>query len=785
MARFARYRQSHLKEDLDKSILHYTETIFLPPILAQPFLNVVQTLFHIAIALLRRSQEFELPEGIKYSVEYLRYLRRFPLDSFDIYRTLVTISLICALCTQVRLGADDRTQDIKEMVVLCNELISSNKYEDVLTAAIRYLDEAVTTVESSHILPTEILDEVIACLRDAVKVCPLAPASYEVMNALAHALGIRFLKTHSQGDYEEATAVLERILEPGGCPDSFRAKPSSLAIMLALVRSVFFQEPEYSEVAISRLREGSSSPFLSEELRLLLTSGLVTQAQHRFREYSLDESLGEANSYISHLVNVSSSSSLAESAELLSWPRLVVRETYSTTELQQQIEHLEDLLSVPPPGTESHTECLYHLEKWYESKIRRTSGISDLEEAIKYSRLSLGATHTSHPWRINPLCTLYSMLLRAFRVTRKTNYLDESITIGYEILGLKTAQQARFPVTRMLATSLFTREHLLGRIEDRHEAIRLISSVINDHYTREPDRFELSCKWAITARSIGHPTTPTAYKMAMSLMQKSYSFAPTVSIQHTRLVAMGKNCQTMPLDYASYQIGLGRFEEAVETLEQGRALLWSEMRGLRTPVFQLTQTDSQMAKKFAMINQELETLTIALTPSGRPEVEDGVNQDKDGTDPFSRLVIKRMKLVEERDTLISQIRSRPGLEGFLKAPSFDTLRSAASRGPVVIIKHCEWRSDIVIVFHNSLSCTIPTAKTFYADANKLQDELIKARKRGLDSEEYQDALRSVLKDLYELVGQPVVKRLRLLGVPEQSRIWWCPTSVFCSLPGLA
>ena len=233
---------------------------------------------------------------------------------------------------------------------------------------------------------------------------------------------------------------------------------------------------------------------------------------------------------------------------------------------------------------------------------------------------------------------------------------------------------------------------------------------------------------------------------------------------------MGKNCQTMPLDYASYQIGLGRFEEAVETLEQGRALLWSEMRGLRTPVFQLTQTDSQMAKKFAMINQELETLTIALTPSGRPEVEDGVYQDKDGTDPFSRLVIKRMKLVEERDTLISQIRSRPGLEGFLKAPSFDTLRSAASRGPVVIINHCEWRSDIVIVFHNSLSCTIPTAKTFYADANKLQDELIKARKRGLDSEEYQDALRSVLKDLYELVGQPVVKRLRLLGVPEQSRI---------------
>src|SRR5713101_7197095 len=31
-------------------------------------------------------------------------------------------------------------------------------------------------------------------------------------------------------------------------------------------------------------------------------------------------------------------------------------------------------------------------------------------------------------------------------------------------------------------------------------------------------------------------------------------------------------------------------------------------------------------------------------------------------------------------------------------------------------------------------------------------------------------------------GRPVIKRLNELNVPEQSRVWWCPTSVFCSLP---
>ncbi|KAN0141133.1 CHAT domain containing protein [Lactarius tabidus] len=53
---------------------------------------------------------------------------------------------------------------------------------------------------------------------------------------------------------------------------------------------------------------------------------------------------------------------------------------------------------------------------------------------------------------------------------------------------------------------------------------------------------------------------------------------------------------------------------------------------------------------------------------------------------------------------------------------------------------------------------------------------------GLDSSKYDDTLASVLAELYELIGKPVMDRLHQLRVPEQSRIWWCPTSVFCSLP---
>jgi hypothetical protein len=361
--------------------------------------------------------------------------------------------------------------------------------------------------------------------------------------------------------------------------------------------------------------------------------------------------------------------------------------------------------------------------------------------------------------------------------TNKTNYIDESIILGYDMLKSKGASTQRVQIIQQLVSCLLTRERLLGRREDRHEAIRLISMVIDDQYAREPDRFELSCLLAILALSVNHPTTLAAFKTAMTLMQKSLSFAPTVSIQHARLVVMDEHCQWMPLGFTSYQIYLGRFEEAIETLEQGRSLLWSELRGFRTPVAQLIAGNSPLAKRFDEINQELEALAVSTTPSGRPEAE-----ARDGMDPFCRLVVKQQKLVEERDTLISQIRCQPGFEGFLMAPSFTTLRSVASRGPVILINHCIFRSDIMILYHNSPPCFIPTPNNFFCRANELRDRLVDARKVGLDSGKYQHALRTVLRDLYELIGEPVVQMLRSLGVPEQSRVWWCPTSAVCSLP---
>ncbi|KAH9005585.1 CHAT domain-containing protein [Lactarius hatsudake] len=664
------------------------------------------------------------------------------------------------------------------MVDLCREFLGPNISADFPAAAFGRLGSVVLG-EWARGRIVQSLDKVVECLQDAAKLCPLGSESHRVLFALAAAFWVRFQETHSNEDYEEGTALLERILDPnqpGECPDSFRDNVLHLASGFAFTRSVIFENPEYSEISISHLRTSLSSSSIVGTSRLAITRALASQNRERFTHYSLAESLEEANSYTSQLVDLLS----FESPYSEEFGRFL--RTYPMERVTEEVQRLEELLSNTPLGTPQYKRLVSELEEWYKSKYCHTNDISDIEESVKYSRLSLAATHSHDQWRFILLFSLRNVLFLAFEKTSKINYLDDSITIGYDILALKGAQFVHFHAIRTLVSSLLTREQLLGRREDRLEAIRLMSMAVDNQYAREPDRFLLSCQWAILARNIRHPTTLTAYKTAMSLVQKSLSFAPTVSIQHTRLVAMAEYCQKMPLDYASFQIKLGRFEEAVETLEQGRALLWSEMRSLRTQMVRLIEEDPPLAKRFAEINQELEALTTSITPSGRPEMEGGVGEGSDGMDPFGRLVVKQRKLVEERDALIYQIRGRPGLDGFLKAPSFTALRSAASHGPVIIINHCRWRSSILILFHDFLPRTIPTTDDFYDRANKIRDELVEARKYGLDSGEYQVALSSVLKCLYELVGEPVITRLQVLGVPEQSRIWWCPTSVFCSLP---
>ncbi|KAH9030402.1 CHAT domain-containing protein [Lactarius pseudohatsudake] len=739
LLRSERYDLSNQSEDIDKIIFHYAESILQPRSLELGG-TIPPALFVLARALVKRSTASNQLEDAIYAAKYLRYLRDQPHGVSGFPPQAVTASLVDALACHVELGALNVIQCVEEMAVLCRELLTLEASDDHTTSSItRFAINAITlSSEITQWAPDQLetLDQVIECLRLAREHRPdVRVARY----SLAWCLIRRYSTTFVNNDYEEAVPVLDEFIASGSAGDdklvSLREEVTLLVTVLATFRSITHETPEYLEEAIYRVR---TMPDQSSEKDMLAEAAAV----ERFRLFGSIE--GPETS--------SGNSLLSRPVTALSYPKV---------DDSEKMELFCELLS----------------------EIRNLD-ITEIGEAVEKSRTLLA----SAPTDLSTSMHLYwfgKILFEAFQRTNKIEYLNESISTLRQVYEHPSSLLLRFHVSDDLSAFFLARfTSFPGHgTQDLDEMVKMLSQCADNALVSLPTRFQYSCLWAHFARSTLHPSVSRAYESAVSLMQDALLFAPTLQQQHATLADPLIITHTVSLDYASYQVDLHRPEEAVETLERGRALLWSEMRRLRASIDQLQQEHPQLGREFVAISKDLEELTKSIPPSHKLSIDDDAADNSRGVDPFGRLLLKQRELLKERDNLTSRIRALPGFDSFLTSPSFDTLRSAASSGPVIIINHSKFRSDILILLHNTSPSLIPTSDDFYDRASALKNKLLDSRlKYGLDSSHYDETLASVLAELYHFVGKPVIDRLDQLQVPRQSRIWWCPTSVFCSLP---
>jgi hypothetical protein len=583
------------------------------------------------------------------------------------------------------------------------------------------------------------------------------PYSYNLSLVLARVLGDRFVQIYSLIDSEEAITILKKTLTfPSDLSQDLQRHFQDLALsgiaVLSSHRFFLFHMPEYLEEGIFHLRVYLSSASRDDQNRGFLSQWLAGLTKLRAIEFGFKEGC------------------------------------YRDPDVYK-LPCLSSLAASITDPNSSISEEQWHQHYLALGSMRYIDDMAKIEEEIKYCRLVLASRHCV-PSLVHPKhgVKLYVMLgfllLRAFFYTGQLEYIDESVAVFRDSFKTYDAPDDRLRLAFDSVVTFMTHIWVYRREEDVDEVIQLFASLLSDDPHLGPSfRFRLSHWWAVLAHRFGHPSVTDAYENVFKGIQDNLSYAPTLERQHYRLVSMHKGIEILPLWFASYQIDKGQLSKAIETRERGRALLWSEMRGFRTSTDQLRVVDPTLAAEFEEINRDLEQVTMSMTPRGNMETENIKAEDSWRTDTFSGLVAKQRQLLDDRNKLISQIRALPDFGNFLEPPSFDALRSAALRGPVIIINHCEMGSDILILFHNNPPSLITMTDDFYNHAVELGDRLVKARKDyRLESKQYERTLHSVLKGLYELVGKPVIEEFCKMKIPEQSRVWWCPTSVFCHLP---
>ena len=729
---FHRYILSNQREDLDRAILHFTESILLPWPRRTP--SILSPFYILARALLLRSDVLKQPEDAICATKYLSHLRDQPHEVPSIPRHEVTELLVETLALQVELESGNVMQNIREIAILSRELFERSDVD--ATYLICLIHEFVWP----RIGPydgDQPLDELIGCMRVARK---HRPDLLEGRIIFALSLAYRYFTTYEDDDYKEAVPILDEIItssSPGNSQDESVAVARSHAILIATgisrVRSLVYANPEHLEEAMYRAHTYlSSSPFKEDPEYAADSWELEVTARQRFL-------------YFGYIEGVESSG--------------------------------DSPLSQPVMSEESRTRNNF---TDLCDEIGRSGDTTKIHEVIERGRSMLA----SDPDEDSKL-SFSDILYEAFVRTKNIEYINESISICRQVIESLHTRLDNVLARLHLSRSLSARwEHFPDyRTQDLVEVMETLSLYVkNGAGVSLPERFKYACLEASYARSTRRPTVSTAYETAMSLMQDTLHFSPTLQLQHTTL-ARDNRTYSLPLDYASYRVDVHQLEKAIETLERGRALLWSEMRHLRIPIGQLLKADPDLGRKFAAVNRDLEELTKSVPPSHKLSMDGDAADGFRAIDPFGRLLLKQRGLLEERAKLISQIQALPGFDSFLASPSWDTLRSVAISGPVIIVNHSRWRSDILVLLHHHPPSLIRTPDDFFKRARALKNKLLESRrKHGLDSSDYEETLGFVLDQLYKLVGKPVIDRLRLLRVPEQSRIWWCPTSVFCSLP---
>lgn len=780
---------------MDALIPLLTEVLLLPLDPGSPHFSQTTKLFYkLACSLAFRFELSRSPEDLEYAIMYYRHLLALPPKAIVEVNPLEVLDNLTRLVAhRVQSTTEIQPDHADEMVDTFQKLAALDPSSKHVGSIAKNMG-TILVARLSQYGRAEECERALELLTDVEKASqPERSPDFYVFHGVA--LSIRFQQTSLYDYCRQAITRFNKSLAL--LPSEHPLRPLSLMGIATVLHHRFTHDKQLRslEEAISHSRAALSSCPPGHMLRPACLALLSGSLRWRYAFFGNAEFLREADSCVDDALSqdlpeplrVVVANAIDESNAFIGG----FQRNNSLEGLMEQLELQRQRLAKIPPGHPDQLDVLRSIALVCGARFHHTKELTDLEDEIEHHTMALAASPPDHYVRRMSLFSLGKAFQQRFLYDNQPRSLEESIRCCRDALALcPRGQMSRFEPLHTLALSLSLRSFSPSSSssaprKDFDESMALFQSALDDEEHAHPHaRYVIASHWAACARVAQHPCTALAYETAMSLMQSSLALGPTLPVQHRLLRGRWGELVAVPLDCASYYIEAGALKRAVETLEQGRALLWSEMRGLRTSMDRLRLSDgAALAERFVAISEELESIA---TSAESPDDSERSRDDEHHTpDTFGRMMEKVRELERKRAEVTDQIRVVPGFEHFSRAVPFDALQTAAACGPVVIINHCRYRCDILIVLQGTSPVHIPTAEDFYSRTIRLKELLLSTRtkhKHALGSKQYQRALRFVLRELYQLVGRPVIEMLHELEVPEQSRVWWCPTSVLCSLP---
>ncbi|KAG1880871.1 TPR-like protein [Suillus subluteus] len=430
------------------------------------------------------------------------------------------------------------------------------------------------------------------------------------------------------------------------------------------------------------------------------------------------------------------------------------------SDLDEFIELDREALLLRPPGHSDRSRSLNNLAASLGDRFRQRGVPSDLDECIELHRAALLLRPPGHSARSQSLKNLAFGLADRFRQRGVPSDLDECIELHRGALLLRLPGHSdRSQSLNNLASSLRDRFRQRGILSDLDETFSLFLQL--PHISHAVSRSDLTAakSWATAAEEANHSSALLAYQTALKFLDQHVTLL-SPSSRHFDVVRMAT--ASLAVDAFSCSIRHGALTSAVELVEQGRAVFWTQLARLSSPFDGLSlpgDTGGALAEEFKQLSFRLRTAFDQPTEDQSPQIR---------------------QLTIQWNDVVSRIRMLPDLSRFLLPPMFSDLQKAAEEGPVIIVNASQYSCDALIVLsdRNPVHVLIDVTRAHVSELSS--DFQSVAEQFGCS--DHQNKLVGILRKLWHDIVDPVVQALRKSNVCPGSRIWWCPTAEFTLLP---
>ncbi|MEU5225019.1 CHAT domain-containing protein [Streptomyces toyocaensis] len=641
------------------------------------------------------------------------------------------------------------------------------------------LNQLATALQQRSYLTgdTEDLDEAVDAGCKALRRCPARhPSRGLLLNNHARALRLRFERDGDAGDLDEAIATVRPALRSLAPEDVAYALCHAQLSTLTLLRHQLAGDPVDLDTAVAAAAEAVAAATPGDPHQGMYLNALGIAHQERFTQRADPADIDAAVRVGRQAVHITPRSHPMYPAYQLNLGNTLV------------------------------TRWVWRLQ--YDDGLNRRTGeplshgavdLTDLNDGITAHRAALD-TAEGITERARCSANLGTALRWRYQQTGATRDAQEAEDLLREAVRLHPINgPVRGSHLCALAELLSARHQHTGDRGSATEAIALWRRAAQLPTAAVAERIAAATSWGGLAIQLGRKGDEAVEGMATAVdLLPLLAWRGLHRVQRERLLA---DCAGLAQDAAATALAAGRPEQAVELLESGRSVLWSQLLEQHTALDALRAAAPALATRLDQLRSALDgsDSTGGVFPPPAIPLADSPGTPAPAT-PSHHLWLQRHDAVDRRmaparewDQLIEEVRGLPGFENFLRRSRLSELRSALP-GPVVVVNVSTLRCDALIVTGDAVR-VVPLPHLTARDAHTRTVGLLTAiheadRATGSAGTAArmvrEQTLLDVLEWLWEAVAAPVLETLRLTTpVPPHGswkRLWWCPTGPLALLP---